>query len=82
MYVQLYIYHTKFRVLGGYDSLKLSEPVEQLVETCAVLPSTGALSNEGGVGREDHPLSHPAIALPTDFPIVELNVIERGWTEK
>lgn len=50
-----------------------SEPVEELVEPCAVLPSAGALPNEGGVGRKDDPLAHTSVPLPADLAIVKLN---------
>ena len=62
----------KGAIAGGYNSLKLAQPVQQLVETCAILPSTGALSNQGGVSGEDDSFSHTTVAFATNFSIVEL----------
>ena len=60
---------------AGYDSLVVwTKPVEDLVEPGAVLPSGGALPNQGGVGGKDHSLPHTTIPLTTDLPIVELQV--------
>ena len=57
----------------GYNSLKLwAQPVEKLIETCAILPSAGTLSDQRRVSREDHTLSDTAITFPTDFTIVKL----------
>lgn len=46
--------------------------MEDLVESGPVFPSAGALPNQRGVRGKDHTLSHTAIPLPTDLPIVEL----------
>lgn len=56
----------------GYNSFKLSEPVKQLVEASPIFPSTGALSDQRGVGGEDYPLSNTTVTLATDFTIVKL----------
>ena len=64
-------------VCRGYHSLKLAQPVEQLVEASAVLPSTGTLSNQRRIRGEYHTLSNTAISLAANFSIVKLNACSK-----
>lgn len=57
----------------GYNSFKSrAQPVNELVKSGLVFPSTVALSDEGGVSGKDHTFSDTAIPFTTDLPIVEL----------
>lgn len=46
--------------------------MEELLEPGFVLPSRLALSDQGGVGREDHALLHTPIVFRRDLAIFEL----------
>ena len=48
--------------------------MEQLVESCSVLATAGALTNQGRVRGKDDSFSHSTIAFATDFAVAELDV--------
>lgn len=59
---------------AGYDSLVAgAQPVEDLVQPCAVLPSAGALPDQRGVSGKDHALPDTTVPLPANLAIVELH---------
>ena len=52
--------------------------MEQLVESCSVLATTGALTNQRRVRGKDDSFSHPTIAFATDLAVAELHVSMEG----